>query len=139
MRATGNVIGGSVANRNFVFGSQLNDIAVDADANEVSYNVLSKTVGGSVVQIGGNGNTVHDNLITGAVNGDGVEVDGGTANKIQANSIFGNSSLAIDLGATPLGFLVNNVIGGIEWTPTWHSADLTLGLGEVVYDYLAQA
>ena len=45
--ATGNVIGGSVANRNFVFGSQLVDIAVGADSNEVSYNVLHGTKGGS--------------------------------------------------------------------------------------------
>ncbi len=41
---------------------------------------------------------------------------------------YQTDSLALDLGATPLGFLLPNVVGGIEWTPTWHSADITLGL-----------
>jgi predicted Zn-dependent protease len=33
-----------------------------------------------------------------------------------------------DLGSTPLGFVETNVVGGVEWTPTWHGADLTLGV-----------
>lgn len=37
-------------------------------------------------------------------------------------------SLTADIGATPLGFLLPNVVGGIEWTPSWHSADLTFGV-----------
>jgi len=37
-------------------------------------------------------------------------------------------TLALDVGATPLGFLVTNIIGGIEWTPSWHSLDWTLGV-----------
>ncbi len=41
---------------------------------------------------------------------------------------YRTDSLSVDLGATPLGFLLPNVIGGVEWTPTWHSADFTLGL-----------
>jgi cellulose synthase operon protein C len=41
---------------------------------------------------------------------------------------YQTDSLALDLGTTPLGFLLTNVVGGIEWTPTWHSADITLGL-----------
>jgi hypothetical protein len=41
---------------------------------------------------------------------------------------YQTDSLAVDLGATPLGFLLPNVVGGIEWTPPWHSADITLGL-----------
>jgi cellulose synthase operon protein C len=41
---------------------------------------------------------------------------------------YQTDSLAIDLGSTPLGFLLPNIVGGIEWTPTWHSADLTLGV-----------
>jgi len=41
---------------------------------------------------------------------------------------FQTDSLALDVGATPLGFLLPNVVGGIEWTPTWHSVDLRLGL-----------
>jgi Tfp pilus assembly protein PilF len=42
--------------------------------------------------------------------------------------IYQTDSLAMDLGATPLGFLLPNVVGGVEWTPTWHSTDLTLGI-----------
>jgi cellulose synthase operon protein C len=41
---------------------------------------------------------------------------------------YQTDSLTVDLGTTPLGFLLTNVIGGVEWTPTWHSADITLGL-----------
>ena len=37
-------------------------------------------------------------------------------------------TLALDLGATPLGFLVTNAVGGIEWTPAWRSLDWTLGV-----------
>jgi cellulose synthase operon protein C len=37
-------------------------------------------------------------------------------------------SLAVDVGATPLGFLLPNVVGGIEWTPAWRAVDLTLGI-----------
>ena len=107
--ATGNVIGGSVANRNFVFGSQLFDIAVGADSNEVSYNVVDGTKGGAAIQVDGNNNVLHDNSVTGATTGgagpgNGIEVDSGTGNTIYANTIFGNSSIAIDLGgdgATP--------------------------------------
>ncbi len=41
---------------------------------------------------------------------------------------YQTDSLSVDLGSTPLGFLLPNIVGGIEWTPTWHSADITLGL-----------
>jgi predicted Zn-dependent protease len=41
---------------------------------------------------------------------------------------YQSDSLAADLGTTPLGFLLPNVVGGIEWKPTWRSVDLTLGL-----------
>jgi predicted Zn-dependent protease len=41
---------------------------------------------------------------------------------------YQTDSLALDVGATPLGFLLPNVVGGIEWTPTWRSVDLTLGI-----------
>ncbi len=37
-------------------------------------------------------------------------------------------TLAADVGATPLGFLVTNMVGGVEWTPNWHSLDWTLGV-----------
>ena len=41
---------------------------------------------------------------------------------------FQTDSLTMDIGATPLGFLLPNAVGGIEWTPTWRTADLTVGL-----------
>jgi predicted Zn-dependent protease len=41
---------------------------------------------------------------------------------------YQTDSLSVDLGSTPLGFLLPNIVGGVEWTPTWHSADITLGL-----------
>ena len=41
---------------------------------------------------------------------------------------YRTDSIAVDLGTTPLGFVLTNVIGGLEWTPTWHGADLTLGV-----------
>ena len=41
---------------------------------------------------------------------------------------YQTDSLSMDVGSTPLGFLLPKPVGGIEWTPTWHSADLTLGL-----------
>jgi cellulose synthase operon protein C len=37
-------------------------------------------------------------------------------------------SVAADIGTTPLGFLLPNVVGGFEWTPTWRTVDLTLGV-----------
>jgi predicted Zn-dependent protease len=37
-------------------------------------------------------------------------------------------ALTMDIGATPLGFLITNVVGGIEWTPKWRSLDLTFGV-----------
>jgi len=41
---------------------------------------------------------------------------------------YQTDSVVADIGSTPLGFLLPNIVGGIEWTPTWHSADLTFGL-----------
>jgi predicted Zn-dependent protease len=41
---------------------------------------------------------------------------------------YQTGSLAVDVGATPLGFLLPSVVGGIEWTPTWHTVDVTLGV-----------
>jgi Tfp pilus assembly protein PilF len=54
------------------------------------------------------------------VNGEqsGVSVAGGLR----------TDTLAADLGTTPLGFLLTNVVGGIEWTPHWNTADLTVGV-----------
>ncbi len=41
---------------------------------------------------------------------------------------YQTDSVAVDIGSTPLGFLLPNIVGGIEWTPTWHSTDWTLGV-----------
>jgi cellulose synthase operon protein C len=41
---------------------------------------------------------------------------------------FQTESLTADVGATPLGFELPNLIGGIEWTPTWLAVDWTLGV-----------
>jgi cellulose synthase operon protein C len=41
---------------------------------------------------------------------------------------YQTDSVVADIGSTPLGFLLPNIVGGIEWTPNWHSADLTFGL-----------
>jgi len=41
---------------------------------------------------------------------------------------YENRTLAVDIGATPLGFAVSNVVGGVEWTPTWRTLDLTFGV-----------
>ena len=40
---------------------------------------------------------------------------------------YQRGTLTMDIGATPLGFLLTNVVGGIEWTPKWRSLDLTFG------------
>jgi cellulose synthase operon protein C len=42
--------------------------------------------------------------------------------------VYQTDALAVDVGSTPLGFLLPNIVGGIEWSPTWNSADVTLGL-----------
>jgi predicted Zn-dependent protease len=41
---------------------------------------------------------------------------------------YRTDSLSADVGTTPLGFLLTNVVGGVEWTPRWNSTDVTLGL-----------
>jgi predicted Zn-dependent protease len=41
---------------------------------------------------------------------------------------YQSNSFHVDVGATPLGFLLPNVVGGIEWSPTWRSVDWTLGV-----------
>ncbi len=96
---TGNTIGGTPAKGNVVVGSQLNDLALDADGNTVSYNTLRGTKGGAVVQVAGNGNVVAQNTISGGTTsdgtqGNGVVVDSGTGNNLGRNSIHGNETLA---------------------------------------------
>jgi CSLREA domain-containing protein len=99
--ANGNVIGGDAADGNTVLNSQLNDVAVDADNNEVSFNSLRGTKGGAVVEVGSSANDITSNEIRGAKVGvqdaDGVIVNGGAGNTIEENSIHGNQDLGIEL------------------------------------------
>ena len=39
-----------------------------------------------------------------------------------------SEQLAVDLGTTPLGFPITNVVGGVKWTPKLGALDLALGL-----------
>jgi CSLREA domain-containing protein len=105
-QATGNVIGGNSDGGNTIVGSQLNDVAVDANQNEVSYNTLRGTKGGADVEIGGSNNSVENNAITAATNGGspstlgiGVRVDSGNKNTIAQNSIHDNEDKGISLAA----------------------------------------
>ncbi len=41
---------------------------------------------------------------------------------------FQTDSLAAQIGTTPLGFLLSNVVGSVDWTPHWNAADLSLGV-----------
>ncbi|HEV2284424.1 MAG TPA: cellulose synthase subunit BcsC-related outer membrane protein, partial [Steroidobacteraceae bacterium] len=41
---------------------------------------------------------------------------------------YESSSLTADIGTTPLGFLLPNVVGGLEWTPGYRSVSLTFGV-----------
>jgi predicted Zn-dependent protease len=41
---------------------------------------------------------------------------------------YQTDTLATDIGTTPLGFDLPNIVGGVEWTPGWRSLELTLGL-----------
>jgi cellulose synthase operon protein C len=41
---------------------------------------------------------------------------------------YQSDALTIDVGSTPLGFLLPNIVGGIEWAPTWRSLDLSLAV-----------
>ena len=105
--STGNMIGGSSGAGNTIVGSQLNDLALDADQNTASYNTFRGTKGGAVVDISGIGNQLSSNTITGGrtsnqnpsfpIPGNGVEVDSGTGNAISKNSIHGNAGLGIAL------------------------------------------
>lgn len=41
---------------------------------------------------------------------------------------YQTDSLAADVGTTPLGFLLPNIVGRVEWSPKWNSTDVTLGI-----------
>lgn len=42
--------------------------------------------------------------------------------------IYSTDELTADLGTTPLGFLLPNIVGGVAWSPDWHGIDFTIGL-----------
>lgn len=37
-------------------------------------------------------------------------------------------TLSADIGTTPLGFRLTNIVGGVEWTPAWGPIDVGLGV-----------
>ena len=41
---------------------------------------------------------------------------------------YRTDSWSADVGTTPLGFLLTNAVGGVEWTPHWSAAQATLGV-----------
>ena len=101
-RATGNTIGGSPGNGNTVIGSQLHDIAVDADQNTVSFNTVARDKRRSGHPGRGSNNMIEFNTITGADDGraghgHGVQVDSGPEHDL-AELDSRQPSLGIDLG-----------------------------------------
>jgi predicted Zn-dependent protease len=52
----------------------------------------------------------------------------GEQSGVSVGAGYRTDSLSADVGTTPLGFLLTNVVGGVEWTPHWNSTDVTLGL-----------
>ncbi len=84
------------------------------------------------VDAGGSGaNSGKDALIgtVQAAGSSGVQrYANGARSGISVGAGYRTDSLSADLGTTPLGFLLNNVVGGVEWTPRWNSADVTLGV-----------
>jgi hypothetical protein len=41
---------------------------------------------------------------------------------------YATDSFGADIGTTPLGFLLSNVVGGVEWSPHWRALDVSLGI-----------
>lgn len=41
---------------------------------------------------------------------------------------YADTTLAADVGTSPLGFERSNIVGGVTWTPSWNSANLNVGV-----------
>ena len=109
--AANNTIGGTTAGeRNIISGNNSYGVTL-ADSgttgNTVSGNYIGTNaagtgavgngLGGVRVSLGASANTIQTNRL--AFNGqDGVSVESGTGNRIQANEIFSNGGLGLDLG-----------------------------------------
>jgi hypothetical protein len=124
---SGNTIGGAGAARNIISASVFNGVVINvSDGNAVQNNFIGtdingtanlgngQTTGESGVTIFGSNNTILGNIIAnsgcfcfGNNFGFGVRVFSGTGNRIEANSIYGNARLGIDLsGGTENAFSV---------------------------------
>jgi predicted Zn-dependent protease len=42
--------------------------------------------------------------------------------------IYSTDGLNVDIGTTPLGFLLPNIVGGVEWSTKWQAIDWALGI-----------
>ena len=112
-----NTLGGtSPKARNLISGNDVDGISIDqtGPGNKVLGNLLGTKKDGlsplgngrnsvSIFQVSGSGVTVGDGTSQGAntiaFNGSqGVQIGGGTANRVVSNSIFSNTDLAINLG-----------------------------------------
>jgi len=52
----------------------------------------------------------------------------GSESGVSLGAGVATDTLAADLGTSPLGFERSNIVGGITWTPTWNSANLSVGV-----------
>ena len=116
--ASNNTIGGTTsASRNVISGNSFNGVAIQdsrATGNEVLGNFIGTTADGSAalgngdngVSVGGAPNNTIGGTASGAGNRiahndqDGVSIASATGNSIFSNSIFSNTGLGIDLGAS---------------------------------------
>lgn len=52
----------------------------------------------------------------------------GTEDGLALSLEYATDTFVADVGTTPLGFLLRNVVGGLEWTPDWRGIDFALGV-----------
>ncbi|WP_198683628.1 cellulose synthase subunit BcsC-related outer membrane protein [Peristeroidobacter agariperforans] len=69
--------------------------------------------------------------LLGTIQAAGPQAQRAFVNEAQKGLSFGveylSDTLHADFGSTPRGFLLPNLVGGVEWTPDWGSLDLGLG------------
>jgi cellulose synthase operon protein C len=52
----------------------------------------------------------------------------GTQQGMSLGLIYATDAFSADLGTTPLGFLLPNIVGGVVWSPDWRGIDFALGI-----------
>jgi Tfp pilus assembly protein PilF len=52
----------------------------------------------------------------------------GRESGVSVGAGYANTTLAADVGTSPLGFERSNIVGGVTWTPTWNSANFNVGV-----------